>query len=213
VAALGKALSDPDPEIRMGAVRALGVIDDEAVLGFLVSALKDPEIRVRQVASEVLTQWSSPAVAKRLAGVLSVPNLREAAAELLAKMGPSAVELLIDVLMQATAEVVPTVGQLLSNIAGIDRFVERLSSMDPEQRLRAAEAVGAIGGPAAVDALVATLPDPDERVRIRSVQLLGKLGDARALDALKRCLLGDPVPEVVAAAEDAIARLGGSRET
>ncbi|MBI2237371.1 MAG: HEAT repeat domain-containing protein [Actinobacteria bacterium] len=209
VEALGKALSDPDPEIRMGAVRALGVIDDEAVLGFLVSALKDPELRVRHVASEVLTQWSSPAVAKRLAGVLSVPNLREAAAELLAKMGPSAVELLIDVLMQATPEVVPTVGHLLSNIAGLDRFTERLASMDPAQRLRAVEAVGAIGGPAAVDALIGALSDPDERIRARSVQLLGNLGDPRALEPVKRCFLGDPVPEVVAAAEVTVARLGG----
>ncbi len=208
VTALGKALGDPDPEIRMGSVRALGVIDDEAVLGFLVSALKDPDVRVRQVASEVLTQWSSPAVAKRLAGVLSVPNLREAAAELLVKMGPSAVELLIDVLLQADASVVPTVGQLLQKIVGLDGFMERLGSMDPDQRLRASEAVGTISGPAAVDALMRTLSDPDERIRLRSVELMARIGDPRALEAIKRVFLGDPVPEVVAAAEEAVARLG-----
>ena len=208
VPGLGRALADPDPDVRIAAVKALGVIDNEAVLGFLVSALQDPEPGVQRVASEVLTQWSSPAVAKRLAGVLAAPGLRAAATELLVKIGPSSVELLIDVLLHGAPEVGPVVGDLLRNIVGLGELVGRLGSMEADARLRAVEAIGAISGPEAVDALVEVLSDPDERIRVRSTQLLAKLGDPRAAEAIARTVLQDSVPEVAAAAEVAVARLG-----
>jgi len=207
VPALGRSLGDPDPEVRREAVRALGVIDDEAVLGLLVTALKDPDPEVRRTASEVLTEWSSPAVAKRLAEVLEHPELRGQARELLVKMGPSAVELLVDVLLQASPAVRPEIGDLLERIAGRERFVERLSSLDPDQRLRALQALAAIGGADLVPALLRALSDPDERVRILAADLLGETGDASALEPLRRTFLSDPVPEVVRAAERALARL------
>jgi len=208
VPGLGRALADPDLDVRIGAVKALGVIDNEAVLGFLVSALQDPEPGVQRVASEVLTQWSSPAVAKRLAGVLAAPGLRAAATEVLVKIGPSSVELLIDVLLHGAPEVGPVVGDLLRNIVGLGELVGRLGSMEADARLRAVEAIGAIGGPGAVHALVEVLSDPDERIRIRSTQLLEKLGDPQAAEAIARTVLQDSVPEVAAAAEVAVARLG-----
>lgn len=205
--ALGAALGDPDPEIRVEVVRVLGLIDDENVLPHLVSALKDPEVTVREVAGEVLAQWSSPAAAERLVEALRTPELRSAAADLLLKMGPPAVEGLVDALIDGDREIRPTAGQLLGRLAGAAAFAERLSSMDPVKRLRAVEALGAIGGPAGVEGLIRTLFDPDEGIRIRALQLLGELGDDRAFDAVKRCFLGDPVPEVVAAAEEALRRL------
>lgn len=207
VPALGRSLGDPDPQVRAGAVRALGVIDDEAVLGFLVTALKDPDPDVRGTASEVLTEWSSPAVAKRLAEVLEHPELRGQARELLVRMGPSAVELLVDVLLQASPAVRPEIGDLLERIAGRDRFEERLSSIDPHQRLRALQALAAMGGGDLVPALLRALSDPDERIRILAVDLLAEAGDPAAVEPLRRTFLSDPVPEVVRAAERALARL------
>ena len=208
VRALGNAIGDSVPEVRVEAVRALGVIDDEAVLGFLVGALQDADPGVRTVASEVLTQWSSPAVAKRLAGVLAVPNLRGAATDLLRKIGPSSQELLIDVLLHGSPEVVPMVGGLLRDIVGVGRLAGRLGSTEADGRLRAVEAIGAIGGPEAVDALVGVLSDPDERIRLRSTQLLAALGDPRGARAIADAVLNDPVPDIVAAAEEALTRLG-----
>lgn len=204
--ALGKALGDPDPEVRIGVVRALGVIDDEAVLGFPVSALNDPDPRVRDVTSQVLTKWSSPAVARRIAGVLAVPRLREAATDLLTRIGAPAVELLIDVLMQHNPAVVPTVGELLGRIARPEELLSRLDAVEPERRLRGVEALGAIGGTEASDALVRSVADPDERIRARAAQLLPGLDDPRAEDALMG-LLRDPIPAVVAAAQEALTRL------
>jgi HEAT repeat protein len=203
VAALGNTLADPDADVRVGAVRALGVIDDEGVLAFLVAALRDPDQRVRETTSHVLTEWSSPAVAKRLAGVLAVPSLRESAADLLRRIGPTSVELLIDVLIQGAAEIRRTVGPLLEQIVGIDEFLGRIDSLEPERRLRALEALGAIAGPLAVEALMRSLSDPDERIRLRAAQLLGELGDPIAADAVRR-LVDDPVPDVAAAARSAL---------
>jgi HEAT repeat protein len=207
VPGLGRSLTDPDPEVRVEAVRALGMIDDDDVIPFLISGLKDPEPRVRAQASDALIRWSSPTVARRLAEVLSSPDLRRPAAELLARMGGAAVEPLLDVLIQGDAELRPTIGQLLSKIAGPDHFLDRLAAMDREKRLRAVEALGAIGGPRAVDGLMRALTDPDQRIRIRAVRHLGEIGDQRALEAVKRTFLGDPVSEVVAAAEEALQRL------
>jgi HEAT repeat protein len=204
--ALGKALGDPDAEVRMGVVRALGVIDDEAVLGLLVTALNDPVEEVRDVGSQVLTEWSSPAVARRLAGVLAVPRLREAATELLTRIGKPAVELLIDVLMQHNPAVVPTVGELLRGISEPEEFLARLDGIEPERRLRGLEALGAIGGPEAADALLRSVADPDERIRARSAQLLAELRDPRSREALTG-LLRDPIPGVQAAAQEALSRL------
>jgi HEAT repeat protein len=203
VAALGNRLGDPDPGVRVAAVRALGVIDDEGVLAYLVAALKDPDHAVRETTSHVLTEWSSPAVAKRLAGVLAVPSLRDSATDLLRRIGPTSVELLIDVLLQGGAELRSTVGPLLDQIIGVDEFLRRMDSLEPERRLRAIEALGAIAGPPAIESLTRALSDPDERIRLRSTQLLGELGDPIATDAVSR-LVDDPVPEVAAAARHAL---------
>jgi HEAT repeat protein len=98
---------------------------------------------------------------------------------------------------------------LLGDIVGVARLAGRLGSTEADARLRAVEAIGAIGGPEAVDALIGVLPDPDERIRLRSTQLLAALGDPRGAQAIAEAVLNDPVAEVVAGAEEALTRLGG----
>ena len=79
--------------------------------------------------------------------------------------------------------------------------------MDPADRLRAVEVLAALGDDQALEGLTRALSDPVERIRIRAVTLLGQSRDPRAFDAVKRTFLGDPVDEVVAAAEDALKKL------
>jgi HEAT repeat protein len=211
VKALGASLSDPDATVRVAAVRSLGVIDSEAVLGFLVMALQDPSTDVREAASQVLTEWSSPAVARRLAGVLATPALEQQATDLLVKMGSSATELLVDVLLHSRPEMRPKVGRLLERIVGTDHFAARLGSTDPHQRRRSMIAVGGIGGPSAVEIALGALGDPDQGVRIAALEALGELGDPRTADQVARCSESDPVPEVVEAARQAVAKLQPGR--
>jgi HEAT repeat protein len=208
VGVLSRTLSDPHAEVRVEAVRALGMIDDDAVPAILIAALQDPEARVRDTASEALGRWHSPAVARRLASALASPDLRRPAGDVLEKMGHAAVKPLVDVVMGDDPEAAAAAGALLQRIAGAQSFLPDLSSIDPEDRLRAVEVLGVIGGDVACEALLGTLSDPDPRIRIRSASLLGTLGDLRAVRALRRVFLSDPVGEVAAAAEEGLSELG-----
>ncbi|MFL5735961.1 MAG: HEAT repeat domain-containing protein [Actinomycetota bacterium] len=207
---LGKRMEDPEPSVRIEVVKALGVIDHPSILGSLFAFLSDPDPGVRAVALEVLTEWRSPAVAKRLAEVLASPELRNMASEVLVEMGPASEKLLLEVLMQQQPGTQATVGRLLGRISGIDGCIERLTSPDPQERLRGVEALGAMGGPRAVESLVGTLSDPDSAIRVRSIQLLGRLGDQRAGSAIEHSARTDPVQDVVTAAEEALQRLATS---
>jgi HEAT repeat protein len=201
VAQLGSSLRDPEPTVRVEVLRALGVIDDEAVLGLLVQALHDPAPEVRDAASAVLTEWSSPAVARRLAGVLATPSLRDQAMGLLKKMGPSAAELLVDVLLRSSSEMTPTIGRLLDSIVGVDAFARRLEASDPQQRRRALLAVTAMGGARAVALASSILEDPDQHLRIAALEALADLGDASASPSVARVAESDPVEEVAQTAQ------------
>jgi HEAT repeat protein len=209
IPALSQALNDPDVGVREESLRTLSEIDDERVLDPLIASLKDPEARVRDVATEALTRWSSPAVARRLVEALTSPVLRGPASELLARMGTSAVDPLVNLLREGHPDIASTVGETLERLVGREVFLERLSSMDPDERMSAVEALGAMGGLEAVEGLIRALSDPNEDIRVRALRLLGDLGDRRALEAVERAVHGDPVPEVVAAAEDALRRLQG----
>jgi HEAT repeat protein len=208
---LGKRMEDPEPSVRIEVVKALGGIDHPSILGSLFAFLSDPDPGVRAIALEVLTEWRSPAVAKRLAEVLASPELRNMASEVLVEMGSASEKLLLEVLMQQQPGTQATVGRLLGRISGIDGCIERLTSPDPQERLRGVEALGAMGGPRAVESLVGTLSDPDSAIRVRSIQLLGRLGDERAGSAIEHSARTDPVQEVVTAAEEALERLANSQ--
>ncbi len=147
-------------------------------------------------------------MARRLASALSSPDLRVPAGELLEQLGASAVDSLVEIVMTGDPDTVRAAAGVLEQVAGPQPFVARLSSLDPEDRLRAVEVLGAIGSSVAADGLRAALADPDERVRARTATLLGTLRDRRGVDALKRTFLNDPVAEVSAAAEAALRRLG-----
>jgi len=142
--------------------------DDDAVPDRLIGCLKDPEVRVRQMAAEALARWQSPAVARRLAAALRSPDLRRPAGEVLERMGAVAAEALSEVAIGTDPEAATAAGSLIDRIVGTDPFVEGLSSIDPYQRIRSAQVLGAIGGPAASEALMGALSDPDVDVRARA---------------------------------------------
>jgi HEAT repeat protein len=208
VGALSRSLSDPQADVRVEAVRALGMIDDDGVPPVLIAALKDPELRVREMAAEALTRWHSPAVARQLAVALSAPDLRRPAGDVLVRMSHTAVEPLVEVATGDDVEAAAAAGVLLERIAGVPAFAANLSSVDPEDRLRAVQVLGAMGGSAAAEALLGTLSDPDVRIRARSAALLGAMGELRAVKPLRRMFLSDPVSDVAAAAESALRMLG-----
>ena len=123
-------------------------------------------------------------------------------------MGAVAAEALSDVAIGTDPEAAKAAGTLIDRIVGTDPFVQGLSSIDPDERIRSAQVLGAIGGPAASEALMGALSDPDVDVRSRAASFLGTLGYLPAVKALRRMFLTDPVAEAAAAAESALRMLG-----
>jgi HEAT repeat protein len=179
-ATVAEAMSDPDPGVRIELVRVLGAIDDRDALEHLVNALGDPDTGVREAAVEAMRSI-------RVAG--------------------ATVDLIVGAVLDEEARAGARAGSLLDRLVGLERLVERLSSLDPGERLRSVDAVAAVGGPRAVEALVGVLRDPAPEVRERALTRLGDLGDPRAREAVERTLRVDPVREVAVRAEETLGRL------
>lgn len=201
---LAGALRDPDTEARLAAVWGLSSIDDDAGVPALLVASADPDERVRTVAREGLVRRPSSFVDQRLAEALSDPSLRTAAAEVLARRGPRAVEPLLHALLGEDPDVAAIAGELLLSTCDVTAFLTRLSDPDPAERRLAVEGLGAIGGPAAVAGLLGVALDPDPATRARAVRFLGRIGTEEALEGIAQTFLQDPVAEVSAAARDAL---------
>jgi HEAT repeat protein len=140
--------------------------------------------------------------------------LQDQATQLLTKMGPSAAELLVDVLLRSSSKMAPTVGGLLDSIVGIDAFARRLESADPQLRRRAMIAITAIGGPRAVVLATRMLADPDRHLRTAALEALADLDDPSTATAVEEVAQHDPVDEVVETARwvlDTLGRRGKER--
>jgi HEAT repeat protein len=74
-------------------------------------------------------------------------------------------------------------------------LIRLLSHPDFGIQWRAAEALGALGGPA-LDVLIRKLGHHDTRVRLGIIEALGDIGDPRAAPALQGILAGDPGSEI-----------------
>ena len=110
--------------------------------------------------------------------------------------------------MGSDPEAAAAAGALIDQIVGTDPFIEGLSSIAPDERLRSVQILGAVGGPTASEALMGALADPDVPVRARAAAFLGTLGYLPAVKPLRRMFLTDPVAEAAAAAEAAPRMLG-----
>jgi len=208
IPALARALLDPSTDVRLEAVRALGLVDDDEVPAILIPALTDPESRVAELAGEALVRSGSATVARQLTQALSAPDLRRPARRLLERMGARATPFLVEAVVEGDPETRAEAGELLAALRRPADVAPQLAALDPDERLRAVEVLGAMGGPEAAEALLPALADPDHRVRVRAIVLLGDAGDERVADALRRTLRTDPSHEAAAAAAQALRRLG-----
>jgi HEAT repeat protein len=87
-------------------------------------------------------------------------------------------------------------------------LVNQLQSQNVDTRIKAAQALAAIGDATSVEPLTRTLSDRSAKVRLWSAIALGRLNDQRAVDALIRCLY-DGESEVRIAAGAALVNIVG----
>lgn len=149
---------------------------------------------------------------KKWIAQLKEPAKRAQAANELIRLGPAAVDGLLETLVGNDATQRGMAGQLLVKLGpiAIPRLGEVLASAPPETRQLVADILGEMRHPGALPALTQAARGPFFTVRERAAAALAKLGDPQAVPVLID-LLGDKEPEVRATAALAVGKFKDPR--
>lgn len=208
VPALGFALKDEDPEVRMAAVSALASIKTPESIKYLITALADENPGIRAGAALNLGAAGDPAGFEPLCLLLAETedSVRAAAARALGKLGhKGAASHLIDLLTDPNGFVVTAAINALRKIGGpssMGAIIGMLRSPDAEIKRTAIKALAGFEG--ARQQIVAFLKDPDWGTRMAAVEALGKLS---GMEELARHLDTEEDPAVRRAIERLIANV------
>jgi HEAT repeat protein len=153
------AIKDPNRDVKLEAIRALGEYSGQQVIDALSVTLNDEERDVRMATIKALGQVGSK----------------------------NAVRLLLSILNEVDGEYFLEVVRSLG-IAGGPKATNALSNLiDKETGARSAfvlDALGVIGGDLVIEVLIQTLNKDDSGLQIRVLNVLGNINDDRALDAI-----------------------------
>ena len=159
---VGPVLEDPDPDVKLAAVRALALRRDRRAAELLIEALETGAIPPARIVERIGHPWA-------------VPSLLQA---LRRPRGPEA---------SPRAGVRASLAQALglAGAAEAERdLVALLHRGCPEERTSAARALAAVGGRSAVPALSEALQDEHWPVRAQAATALGALGSVDTVPAV-----------------------------
>ena len=212
--ALGRALGDPDVELRAAAALALGAAGKPAA-AILLAHLDDPAPQVRERVVAALGEIKDPSAVVPLIGKIQdgQASVRRAVSRALGQLGDRrAGSALVLVLRDADEAVRQSAVDALGRL-GAAEAVAALAALgrdDPSEsvRMAAVRALGRIPASAAVDALVGALGDAS----LGSAAERSLLDVSRsALPALERCIRSTPSRATVAGCVRVLARLGSGQ--
>lgn len=216
---LNQQLKDKHADVRAGAVKELGALNDPRAVMPLVEALKDNGYFVREEAIAALGEIGSPAVEPVIAVLADKSadrNARQAAALSLGAVGDNrAVTPLLSALDEGNYELKREVIIALGDI-GDERAIPALGTILNDAQAQwqlawlAAEALAKIGSPAVDHLLPVLRNNGDNQVRQAAAISLGGTGDLRAVEPLIDAL-DDASGGVRANAALALGRLGDKR--
>lgn len=159
-----KALNSPDEETRLQGLRDLAASDAIEGLGLIFTAFGDASWRVRK---ESIALFLSLSISRELIGEIvellhaeENAGLRNAAIEILTKMGRDAVPMLLD----------------------------QAGCPDHDVRKFIIDILGDIADPEAIPTLIRGLEDDDSNVRAAAAENLGKLKTGKAVPALLKAM-------------------------
>ena len=163
ISVLIDAVKDPNEDVRLAAVRALGQLNEPRGLQVLLDVMEEGVHWTKSSIVEVLVSMG-PDIASEI-----VPRLEST-------MNPDVrlVYLQLCGLLQITA----ALGSLFL----------LLNDRDQETRVLAAQALGRIGDTVAVESLLVSLDDESWEVRAEAAKALGALGNEQAVNKLKQFL-------------------------
>lgn len=147
------ALSSSDESDRIYAIEDLQEVTDPEIIPYLITALQDRSVRVREAVVDVLINMGGPVVAEATAALLNSEDvpLRNAAIEILEKLGCSALDVLEKYMHSPSADVrkftIDTIGKLInqsieSNLPLFATHNDRLSEEGMDKAIAATKALG-----------------------------------------------------------------------
>ncbi len=210
LAALSRALADPDPDVRATAVEALPRGLASEMMELLLPALQDPDERVWQASLRHLAALPDHDLPLLWAALRESPPIKRE--ELVRSIERSDPDRLSPLALQNVHALDPADRVLATQLAAragtaesTAAVVAALSDPDPVVRRTAAAAMTTLRTPAAVGALTRSLADPQVDVRVEAVRALGMIDD----DGVPPVLIGtlkDPELRVREMAAEALMR-------
>ncbi len=180
---LMRELASEDPELRRRAVIALGSSSPAYAAQALMQALGDPEWRVRKEAVRVARELAvslgllSPLVEAICQG--DNVGLRNAALDVLEKLGADAADALIAALPTVSPETKKFVIEALAcggDPRVVTTLIEQSRGNDVMTAVTAIEALSVIGGPVTTEALIEHLKSGEALIRMAALDGLNRLG-------------------------------------
>lgn len=190
------ALHDTNPNVRAGAVCALGKIGDPQSLGSVIFCLRhDLNAEVRKNAVWALHMGGKRAIPALIEALIDEDEwVRFGAAIVLSRLGKIAVSPLIMELHHANpmmrANAAETLGRI-GDLEAANALTYVLDDMNDIVWQQAAVSLGRMQDARAVHPLIAILRDPTSELRTKAVRALGQIRDVRAVDPLMDMLYGD----------------------
>lgn len=176
-------LTSADEEVRLEGVRTLAQADAEALLDLVFQGFGDPSWRVRKESTDLFLRMP---VSRDLVGEIiellhaeENAGLRNAAVDILVRMGRDAVPFLLDQAHCPDHDVRKFIVDILGEIAdqrAIPRLLEALKDEDGNVRASAAENLGKLRAGEAVPALLDAMSHPDVLLRFTIFDALAKIG-------------------------------------
>jgi len=164
------SLSSSLPDERRTAMEHLDRMGTGRALELLFSALSDERWRIRKAAIDALALWEKPREVVeniiKFLGSDSDATRRNAAVEILIRIG----------------------------VQAVDQLLASLRHVDPHVRKLVVDVLGAIADPRTESEIIATLSDSDDNVRMAAAEALSNYKDGGAARALLRLLSGPDVP-------------------
>ena len=184
-------LKDKDWFRRKDAAITLGEMGDARAIAPLLTALRDSEWNVREAAQDALAQIGPPAV-DSLIKALREYQIRTFVIQVLGKIKDERV--LDPLMLQLRNEEfkdVATKALIEVGLPAVERLMAVLNDKDKNVRKHAVTALGEIGISEAVEPLIDATRDEDWTVRLQAIAALDLIGDDRAKPVIK-ALMKDP---------------------
>ncbi|MBZ0297300.1 MAG: HEAT repeat domain-containing protein [Anaerolineae bacterium] len=209
-------LDDANPNVRAGAVCALGKLGDPQALGSLVFRLRnDPDPEVRKNAVWALHMGQQQAVPVLIEALADEDEwVRFGAVIVLSKLGQMAVTPLIEELHNPDPLIRANAAETLGRIGdrdAADSLVRTLDDMNDKVWQQAAISLGRMCDARSVHPLIAIIRDPASELRTKAVRALGQIRDVRAVEPLMEILYGNEDRWMRLFAIEALGQIGDMR--